>query len=113
MPIVIYIDEVCPGNPLRPGNGRRLQCVYWFVRQWPAWLVTRTAVWPTIGLLCSSKVDSIPGGMSGFFAKVLDLFWGGGREHNFQTGVQLQTSTGRFTVRGSYAGILGDEKCLK
>ena len=28
-PIVLYIDEVRPGNPLRPDKSRQTQCVYW------------------------------------------------------------------------------------
>ena len=29
MRVVIYIDEICPGNPLRPDKARTLQAIYW------------------------------------------------------------------------------------
>ena len=33
--IIIYIDEICPGNPLRPEKARTLQAIYWAVAGWP------------------------------------------------------------------------------
>ena len=32
--IILYIDEIAPGNPLRPDRARTLQAVYWAVREW-------------------------------------------------------------------------------
>ena len=33
--IVLYIDEVCPGNPLRPEKSRTTQAVYWAMADLP------------------------------------------------------------------------------
>ena len=41
--IIIYIDEICPGNPLRPEKSRTLQAIYWCFKDWPDWLLARTA----------------------------------------------------------------------
>ena len=35
MRIVIYIDEICPGNPLRPEKSRTLQAIYWTFVDFP------------------------------------------------------------------------------
>ena len=37
--IVIYIDEIDPGNPLRPDKGRTLQAIYWTFADLPRWFL--------------------------------------------------------------------------
>ena len=44
MTIVLYLDEVAPGNPLRPSSCRKFQASYWFVAEWPQWLLSRTSI---------------------------------------------------------------------
>jgi len=112
MTLILYVDEVTPGNPLRPQSDRKFQAIYWFVFEWPMWLLTRTASWPVFGILKSCNVDEIPGGISGFWCRVLDVFFGVAREHNFNIGVKIRTETTCITYTGVYGGTLADEKAL-
>ena len=62
MTIVLYVDEVAPGNPLRPHTSRKFQAIYWFVLEWPQWLLSRTSIWPMLGTLKNVKACNMPGG---------------------------------------------------
>ena len=35
--LILYIDEVNPGNPLRPDRGRTTHAIQWSFADWPAW----------------------------------------------------------------------------
>jgi hypothetical protein len=109
--IIVYIDEICPGNPFRPEKSRTLQCVYWCFSDWPQWLISRSAAWPCFGVLRSALVGWIPGGISGLMRKILTLMFLS--EHNFDTGVLLVVDSKRLLVRGVYDGLMADEKALK
>ena len=114
MTIILYVDEVSPGNPLRPRSDRKFQAIYWFVLEWPTWLIPRTAIWPVFGIFKSCHIDKVPGGMSGLWCRVLDIFFGSARQHNFNVGVKIKSHGGRLlTYLGRYGGTLADEKALK
>ena len=66
--LIIYMDEMNPGNPCRPEKSRTMQCIYWCFADWPAWMLTRTFAWPCLPVIRSTSVESIEKGMS-FFAK--------------------------------------------
>ena len=72
--LVIYADEMNPGNPFRPEKSRMLQCVYWAFAEWPAHVLSRTFAWPVLLLLRSSIVESFNGGMSYICRLLLRLF---------------------------------------
>ena len=111
--LVLYIDEVCPGNPLRHDKGRTLQALYWCFAEWPAWLLARTGAWCCLGVLRSSIVKDFPGGISQLMTIVLRCFFPrGGR--SIRDGLILTSQDGRsFMVKAEFGGFLGDEKALK
>ena len=61
--LIIYIDEIVPGNPLRHDTGRKLQAIYWAIGEWPQWLLQRSAAWPAYGSIRSSIVNDMEGGV--------------------------------------------------
>ena len=73
--LILYIDEVCPGNLLRPEKSRTLQAIYWGFLEWPQHVLQRTAAWPVFGTLRSKVVDKIAGGVSGLMALILRVFF--------------------------------------
>ena len=113
--VVLYVDEICPGNPFRPDKARKLQAVYWCMLEWPQWLLSRSAMWPVFGLLRSKIVDTIPGRLSSFMSKVLEIcFVDVGQRYSLVLGVQLVCSERQvWTFRCQYGGTIADEKALK
>lgn len=39
--VVMYADEIKPGNVLRPDKGREQLCFYWTLKELPSWFVSR------------------------------------------------------------------------
>ena len=110
--VVVYLDEICPGNPFRPEKSRKVQAVYFCILQWPQWLISRTAMWPVLGLLRSKFLEDIPGGIGGFFCTCLQLLFGD-RRGSLKLGVILQWNERSVSLSMDYGGTLADEKALK
>ena len=110
--MILYMDELCPGNPYRPEKARKLQGVYWCIQEWPDWILARSAMWPVLGVLRSATVDKMPGGIGAFYAKLLSMCFVDGH-HTMEQGVQLVCNEHAISVTFKYGGLLADEDCLK
>ena len=75
--IIIYADGLVPGNVFRPDHGRKMQCIYWCIAEWPQHILQRSFAWPVFSLLRQSIVDEIDGGMSRSMRMVLHVFFYG------------------------------------
>ena len=73
--VVIYIDEVVPGNVFRHDKGRTFQAIYWCILEWPEWVLSRVDSWPTFGILQSKTCNALPGGCAGLMPHILKTFW--------------------------------------
>lgn len=110
--IILYIDEVRPGNPLRPSKGRTTQCIYWTFVDLPAHLLVQTRFWFLFAAVRSSVVSEIPGGVSGIMKLVLHKFFpadGSG----LQRGILLVNRDRQHLLRACFGGFMADEKGLK
>ena len=110
MRVIIYIDELCPGNPFRPEKSRTLQAIYWAIADWPQFLLQRTAAWPCFGTIRSTLVEKLPGQVAYLMKRVLFTFFP--REGaSFLKGVTIVLANGVRLVRTAiFAGFLCDEK---
>lgn len=114
--IIIYADEVRPGNALRPAKGRLVLAIYWIFKDFPERLLSNTSAWLPLGFLRSSKVGLLKGGLGGMMRTVLRIFFSPNSVHNpqnFRTGCVCTCQGQRFVIRADFEGFLGDEKCLK
>lgn len=71
--LIMYNDEVTPGNQLRHDQTRKVQILYWSLKQGPGHGVDQ--LWFTLGLARSSVVAAIRGGMSAYVRKAVELFF--------------------------------------
>ena len=110
--MLLYLDELCPGNPFRPEKGRKVQGIYWCIKEWPDWILTRTAMWPVFGVIRSATIDKMPGGISAFYAKILEICFLDG-DRTMSDAIQLICNDKAFTATFKYGGLLADEDCLK
>ena len=107
--VVIYIDEMCPGNPLRPDKARTLQCVYYTFLEYPAHILTMAEGWHLFGVLRSTIADKVPGGVSGFLKLILrQMFLC--KESNLQIGAQIACKDDIVVLRARFSCFLADEK---
>ena len=109
--IVLYIDEICPGNPLRPEKSRTLQAIYWAFIDWPQWILQRTSMWPVFGTIRSTIVSGLSGKVSALMRLVLRIFFPEDGIGSFAGGVTLVFAAGeRFVTRARFSGFIADEK---
>ena len=73
--LIIYSDEVTPGNVLSTSNKRKLQCVYWSFREFGPAALAHEECWFTWCIELSTTVNRIQGGMSKMFGVMLHEFF--------------------------------------
>lgn len=110
--IVMYSDEFCPGNPLRPDKGRTLLAVYWTFLNFEAHVLQRAEGWFSLGVLRSSIVSQLPGRTSGLMRRIVKMFFGE-QGTSFANGVAYCSNGQRVILRAAFAGFLSDEKAHK
>jgi hypothetical protein len=110
--VILYIDAVIPGNPLRHDKGRSLEAIYWAFAEWPAWLLARSGAWPIFGVLRTSIATALPGGISQLMANVLRTFFPSDA-HSMSAGIIISHDGRSINCRADFGGYLADEKALK
>ena len=107
--IILYADELTPGNVIRPDNRRKL--VQWYASFADFKLHLRNeAVWLPVAVLRSSMVSQIDGGMSTATRALLQTII---REPcSILTGTVVEIPEPTL-VMGSISVFLGDESALK
>ena len=110
--VIFYVDEVCPGSPLRPEKSRTLQCLYWTFVEFPDWLLSRTSAWFCLGTIRSTVVDQLPGNLSQLVAVVMAKFFSP-TGPSFESGFTVCKGADRVTMKAVFGGFLCDEKAHK
>ena len=68
--VLLYSDEVTPGNQLSPANSRKIQAIYWSFLEFHHRLSDENC-WFTIATKRSSELKAVSGGMSQLFGVLL------------------------------------------
>ncbi len=90
--LVVYGDEVVPGNVLNQRNFRKIWAVYWSLLEFGLHLSDETAWFPCVAE-ASQGLKKVNGGISQVMAAVLKLCFGS-HTFDFRTGIQLQGPDG-------------------
>lgn len=108
---VLYLDEVVPGNVLRPDNRRKFWAIYFAVLEWGAARLCRCHWWLPIACIRSSVAKSIDGDISHCVGRLAhDMMLDPCRLATVGTTVKLPAPT---LVRVQLGTLLGDEAALK
>jgi len=73
--IIMYSDEVTPGNVLALINNRRFHAIYWTFMELGSNVLSREDAWFTIMLEFSTWVNLMHAGLSQVFAQVIKQFF--------------------------------------
>ena len=73
--IVLYTDEVTPGNPLATLNKRRFQAIYWSFLEFGINALSHEEAWFCVCTEFSTLVNKMAAGMSQVVAAILKLFF--------------------------------------
>jgi hypothetical protein len=110
--LVLYSDEVTPGNALKPDNRRKIQCVYWSFLELGAATLCHTESWFLIAAVRSSLVTRLDGGMSHLFKVLMPLFFGTSH-HLTNSGVSLLLHGQHHVLHAKLGVMVSDEAALK
>jgi hypothetical protein len=73
--LVVYSDEVSPGNQLKHDNRRKLQTIYWSIKEFGPAALSAEHFWFVLTTVRSHIVDGVEGGMGALMARCLQLFF--------------------------------------
>ncbi len=95
--IMLYSDEVTPGQVLQGDQTRKTECIYWSIKEFGYPALSHEAAWLTVATICTDLVATVEGGMNAIFKEVLRLFFGtasgeGGTSFDLRQGVVVQLS---------------------
>ena len=110
--VCLYADEISPGNNLKRDNRRRVQAIYWSIRQLGPMQLSMESSWFFFSLIRSETVNKVKNGMSQIARECLKIFYKQGLD--FRQGVQLPFPDAVYmSLPASVGHIVADESALK
>lgn len=110
--ITIYSDEVLPGNPLKPDNGRKLVAFYWSLQEFGDRLGMED-LWFHLGSLRRVHVVEAKGGWSQVFCKLANVFFTSPYDMSRGIVLNLGSSLGQRLLVANIGCIVGDAPALQ
>jgi len=99
--LVIYADEVVPGNALSRANLRKVWVAYWSFLELGMAALSQEDAWMCILVLRSDVVQNVAAGMSQIYSALVKMFFGG-KGHNPETSGIVIESVGGSQFRMYY-----------
>ena len=110
--LLLYGDDLTPGNPLRHDTGRKVFAFYYAFLEWPVWMLHRRDAWMCFGNLRVSIIEKLKGGVSAVFAKIAQVMFTT-VPTNLANGFFIVVKGAEIMMRAIFKGIIADEKGLK
>ena len=109
--IILYCDEISPGNQLKVHNRRKLQSVYFSVQEYGGFELTQEHAWSVLTCIRTDLVNKLQDGMSQFFRHCVKAFLK--TSGNMSTGISVQVHGEDRIMCFVLSYILADEAALK
>ena len=103
--IVIYSDEVTPGNALSPMNHRKFHAIYWTFLELGTTALSHDEAWFTLLTEYSSTVNNLDSGLSQLFGQALKLFQKAPRDVKSQ-GITLEFDNDEVIRFFAHVGVV-------
>ena len=110
--VIIYMDEITPGNVLRPDHGKSVAMWYWTLLDLPDWYIGRNEGWFYFAAFPVNLIGDVTDGYSYLFARMVEIFLEKEEPVNFTTGFPCLSSGGMFLCKGNFEAVLSDEKSI-
>lgn len=111
--LVLYLDELTPGNVLKPDNRRKLWAIYGSFHELGREQLYKEYVWLPLACLRSDTAKKVKGGVSGCMRALCNDLFGEGLQNVSQAGVilKLPNKSKLFTV--SLRSVIADAPAIK
>ena len=109
--LIAYSDAISPGNVLAHNQGRKVECIYWSIKEFGDLALTLEKNWFLLGIARCDYVRRLPGKMSQYFKEACERFFS---PLDMRHGVQLAFPDGtRVMLFCELSIVVGDEVALK
>ena len=106
--IILYSDEVTPGNPLSTNNLRKFQAVYWSFLELGISALSREESWFCVTTEYSTTANSLSAGLSQALGAIMKLFFED-NGYNFETtGINLPFEDGPIRLFAKLGILIQD-----
>ena len=111
----IYLDEVAPGNQLRPGTGRGYTALYWTLLDLPDWFRSSKWGWFHLMFIPTAVASRIKDGFSAVLGALLETLWSTGGICDLEGGgVRMKSGQDSWSmVRIAFSCFIADERAIK
>ena len=106
--VVLYSDEVTPGNPLAINNPRKFQSIYWSFLEFGASALSHEESWFIATIELSKLVNTLSAGLSQLFKEVIKLFFKPGSFHFMESGMNIEIDGEVFRLFAKIGVVLQD-----
>eukprot|EP00438_Fugacium_kawagutii_P029032 Skav201323 [mRNA] locus=scaffold4795:9662:11098:+ [translate_table: standard] len=109
--IILYLDEISPGNQLKVTNKRKIWAIYYSVKQFGGFELSQESSWMILTVIRSETAGKIKGGMSAVFLECLKMFC----KPNgcLETGIRLQIMGDMQLCFFKVGYLVADEAAIK
>jgi hypothetical protein len=110
--LILYLDEVTPGNVLRPDNKRKIWAIYGSFHQFGGTALQAESAWLTLACLRSDIAKQVTGGVSSAMRVLLKSIFDEGSQDVSRRGLFLNTNPPRL-VLVTLRSIIADAPAIK
>jgi hypothetical protein len=109
--ILAYADEISPGNVLAHRLERKVQVIYWSIKEFGPVALSSERCWFLAGIARSEHVKRLPGKMSEYFRRCLEQFI---LPIDVREGIQVRFADGHCSMLFAAVDVIvADEVALK
>lgn len=109
--LILYLDEISPGNQLKVTNKRKLWAIYYSVKEFGGFQLSQESSWAMLTAIRSETIGKIKGGMSAVFLECVKMF--AKSNGNLETGVRLQIHGSMQLCFFKVGYLVADEAAIK
>jgi len=106
--LVLYSDEVTPGNPLSTANKRKFQAIYWSFLELGGHALSKEEAWFCVVAEYSNTVNALSAGLSQLVGSVVKLFLDPDGTNLATTGMLLQWGDASIRLWAVLGGVIQD-----
>ncbi len=106
--IILYSDEVTPGNPLATLNQRKFQALYWSFLEFDTIALSHEECWFVLMTEFSTAINALSAGLSQAFAGAIKIFFQEDGFHMMDGGINLNIDGVDFRIFAQVGVVLQD-----
>ncbi len=106
--LILYCDEVTPGNPMAHLNLRKFQAFYWSLLEFGVSALSHEEAWFTLLTEFSTVVNTLAGGLSHLFGSSVKLFFKLNGFDFHKTGVLVTLDGGDYRIFAKLTIVIQD-----